>query len=139
MAATRQLSGFSGQNLDVWAGDSPGVPLVQSKARAEKTTRETAGQAPPFVLSLQVPQVLGMGPPGLDHSNLLHQSPSCANAGNTFRSHAGLTAFRVCWIGLSRNRNQLLSEGCRPLTGTNKSRPVSEPPGPDASASLQAI
>lgn len=100
MAATRQLSGFSGQNLDVWTGDSPGLLLVQNKARAEKTTGETTGQGPPFVLLLQVPQVLGISLPELNHGNLLHQSRSFAKAANTFQSRVGLTALPICWAFL---------------------------------------
>lgn len=81
----------------------------------------------------------GVSLPELDHSYLLYQSQSSANAGNSFQSHVGLTALLIHWIGLYCSRNQLPSEGYRPLIKTPTKNVIlsQTSPGPNASANLK--
>lgn len=86
----------------------PRTPLVteQSQGCEDKGVKHRLG--PSFVLLLQVPQILEISLPELDHINLLYQSLSLANAGNSFQPYP------LYWTLL--NRNQLLSEGCTAIT-----------------------
>lgn len=136
----KQLSGFSGQSSDVWAGDSPGHYLVYSKARTEKTRGKTrlGASIRPFAPR---PTNVRSGQSELNHMNLLYQGPSVSNAGNSFQSHVSLTVLPTLWVGLYWNRNQLLSEGYSPLTRTQTTHVIlsQTTPGPNGSASLKAV